>query len=268
MATIQANGVALEYRVEGSGPPLVWVSGTGMSGDAWHRFQIPYFQDRFTCITYDLRGSGKSECPDAPYSAKVMAEDLLGLLDGLDIRAASLVGFSLGAATIQELAIAEPSRVRAAVLMSTWSSTALEHHIRRHFEARLFALQENAIEVFKKFAFWMWAPSMVDDDHETVAELDRYFATIAGARDISGYIGHFEADLAHETLDRLPQISCPTLVVSGAEDLVTRPAYNRRVAAAIPGAQIVEIPRGGHLAFLEQPAAMNEAIDGFLRQVR
>jgi pimeloyl-ACP methyl ester carboxylesterase len=175
-----------------------------------------------------------------------------------------MVGFSLGAATIQEFAIANPDRIAAAVLMSTWSSTALEHHIRRHFESRLFALQENAIEVFKKFAFWMWAPSMVDDHYDRITELDAYFATIAGARDLSGYVGHFTADLAHETLERLPRITCPTLVVSGREDLVTRPAYNQRVAAAIPGAQLAEIPAGGHLAFLEQPELMNDAIDSFL----
>jgi 3-oxoadipate enol-lactonase len=264
MTAITVNDVELDYRLEGSGPPLVWVSGTGMSGDAWHRYQIPRFADRYTCLTYDLRGSGRSECPDAPYSARVMAEDLLALLDALDIDRPRIAGFSLGAATVQEFAIANPERIAAAVLISTWSSTAREHHIRRHFESRLFALQENAIEVFKKFAFWMWAPSMVDDHYDHITELDAYFATIAGARHLSGYVGHFQADLAHESLARLPQITCPTLVVSGQEDLVTRPVYNQTVAAAIPGAHIAEIPCGGHLAFLEQPDLMNDAIDGFL----
>jgi 3-oxoadipate enol-lactonase len=264
MSFIHVNGVDLDYRIEGQGPPLIWVSGTGMSGDAWHRYQVPHFRDRYTCITYDLRGSGKSDCPEDTYSARVMAEDLVGLMDALEIPSASLAGFSLGAATVQELAINHPTRVSSAILISTWSSTALEHHIRMHFESRLMALQEGPIEVFRKFAFWMWAPSMVDDDFETIAELDAWFPTIAGARDICGYVGHFQADLAHETLDRLPSISCPTLVVSGAEDLVTRPAYNQRVAAAIPGAQIVEIARGGHLAFLEHPEEMNAALDGFL----
>jgi pimeloyl-ACP methyl ester carboxylesterase len=267
MTMIDINGIALDYRIEGSGPPLIWVSGTGMSGDAWHRYQVPHFRDRYTCITYDLRGSGKSDCPESPYTSRVMAEDLVGLMDALNIPAAHLAGFSLGAATIQELAINHPSRVSSAVLISTWSSTSLEHHIRLHFESRLMALQRGPVEVFKKFAFWMWAPSMVDDDFDRIAELDAWFPTIAGARDVSGYIGHFQADLAHETLDRLPQIACPTLVWSGAEDLVTRPAYNRRVAAAIPGAEIVEVPRGGHLAFLEHPEALNDAMDAFLARV-
>jgi 3-oxoadipate enol-lactonase len=237
-----------------------------MNGDAWHRSQVPQFADRYRCITYDLRGSGRSECPDAPYSAAIMAADLVALLDDLGVDRAHLVGFSLGAATIQELAIAHPERVRSAVLMSTWSSTSLEHHVQRHYESRIYALRHaEDFEVFRKFAFWMWAPSTLDDRFDEFVELEKFLGSVSGARDRSGYIGHFAADLAHETLDRLPQISCPVLVVHGAEDLITRPAYNQRVAAAIPGARLAQIPRGGHLAFLEQPEAMNAAIGKFLQ---
>jgi 3-oxoadipate enol-lactonase len=267
MTTARVNGVELDYRIEGSGPPLIWVGGTGMSGDAWHRYQVPHFADRYTCVTYDLRGSGRSECPDAPYSARILADDLHALMDEIGIERAPIIGFSLGAATIQEFALAYPDRITAAVLMSTWSSTSLEHHIQRHYESRIFALQAGPIEVFRKFAFWMWAPSMVDEEFDRIQELEEFFGSIAGARDVSGYIGHFQSDLDHETLDRLPGIACPTLVVSGEEDLVTRPVYNQRVADAIPGAERVLIPRGGHLAFLEHPDPMNEAIDTFLRRL-
>jgi 3-oxoadipate enol-lactonase len=267
MPVATVNGVELHYRETGDGPPLVWVMGTGMNGDAWHRYQVPEFAGRYRCITYDLRGSGRSECPDAPYSAGVMAEDASALLDHLGVADAHFVGFSLGAATVQELAISQPERVRSAVLLSTWSSTSLEHHVRRHYESRIYALRHaEDMEVFRKFAFWMWAPSTVDDRHEDLLELEAFLGTVSGARDRSGYIGHFAADLAHETLDRLPGISCPVLVVHGDEDLITRPPYNRRVADAIPGAQLAEIPRAGHLAYLEQPEAVNAAIGKFLQE--
>jgi len=62
MPVATVNGVELHYRETGSGTPLVWVMGTGMNGDAWHRYQVPEFMDRYRCITYDLRGSGRSEC--------------------------------------------------------------------------------------------------------------------------------------------------------------------------------------------------------------
>jgi 3-oxoadipate enol-lactonase len=266
MSVISVNGVELHYREAGDGAPLVWVMGTGMNGDAWHRYQVPEFSDRYRCITFDLRGSGRSECPDAPYTAGVLAEDLTGLLDHLGVSNAHFVGFSLGAATLQELALSHPERVRSIVLMSTWSSTTLEHHVRRHYESRMYALQHADMEVFRRFAFWMWAPSTVDDRYEDLLELEAFLGTVSGARDVSGYMGHFAADLAHETLERLPEISCPTLVIHGDEDLITLPAYNQRVAAAIPGARLVGIPQGGHLAYLEQPAAMNAAISKFLKE--
>ena len=260
------NGVELHYRETGDGTPLVWVMGTGMNGDAWHRYQVPEFSSSYRCITFDLRGSGRSECPDGPYSAALLAEDLVGLLDHLGVDDAHFVGFSLGAATLQELALSHPQRTRSVVLMSTWSSTAREHHVRRHYESRIYALRHADMEVFKKFAFWMWAPSTLDERYEDLVELEAFLGTVSGARDVSGYIGHFAADLAHETLDRLPRIACPVLVVHGDEDLITRPAYNQRVAAAIPGARLVEVPRAGHLAYLEQPEAMNAAIRTFLQQ--
>ncbi len=256
----------LHYRETGDGFPLVWVMGTGMNGDAWHRYQVPEFSSSYRCITFDLRGSGRSECPDGPYSAALLAEDLVGLLDHLGVDDAHFVGFSLGAATLQELALSHPQRTRSVVLMSTWSSTAREHHVRRHYESRIYALRHADMEVFKKFAFWMWAPSTLDERYEDLVELEAFLGTVSGARDVSGYIGHFAADLAHETLDRLPRIACPVLVVHGDEDLITRPAYNQRVAAAIPGATLVEVPRAGHLAYLEQPEAMNAAIRTFLQK--
>ena len=55
------NGLETHYRDTGEGPPLVWVMGTGMNGDAWHRYQVPEFSNRYRCITYDLRGSGRSD---------------------------------------------------------------------------------------------------------------------------------------------------------------------------------------------------------------
>lgn len=77
-------------------------------------------------------------------------------------------------------------------------------------------------------------------------------------------VNGLETDLAHEVLDRLPQISCPVLAAYGGENRITRPEYSQRVAAAIPGARVAEIARAGHLAFLEQPKAMDAAISKFL----
>jgi pimeloyl-ACP methyl ester carboxylesterase len=267
MTAVIVNGVELDYRIVGEGEPLVWVMGTGMSGEAWHRGQVPAFSERYRCLTYDLRGCGKSGCPQAEYTPRVLADDLRALLDATGIAQAHFVGFSLGSATVQELALLEPHRVRSAVLLSTWSTTAREHHIRRHYESRLYALEHTTFDVFAKFAFWMWSPTLVDEEHERILELEGFLRGVSGSRDPSGYAGHFKADIAHETFDRLGRLQCPTLVLHGEEDLITLPRYNETVARAIAGSRIVTIPRAGHLAFLEQPDKVNEAITTFLNEL-
>lgn len=258
------NGLATTIWRSGQGEPLLWVMGTGMSGRAWHQFAVPAFEGEFECITYDMRGVGSADCPAAEYTPRVLAEDVIALLDHLGIDSAHMVGFSLGSVTLQEVAINWPDRVRSVTLLSTWGRTADEHHIRRHYESRMYALANGPLDVFRRFAFWMWSPSLVDEEYERIVELEAFLSSVSGSRDVSGFIGHFAADLAHDSIDRLPSVTCPTLVLYGDEDLITRPAYNTRVAQTIPGAREVVVPRAGHLAFLEQPDAINAAIRAFL----
>ena len=263
MPSLLVNDINLAYDTEGSGPPIVWISGTGNSRGTW-RAQVEHFRASYTCVTYDLRGTGRSDAPVEQYTVAMMAQDTAGLIDALGIESAHFVGFSLGSAIVQELALARPDLVQSAVLLSTWSSSAREHHIRRHFSSRLVALQEAPIEVFRAFAFWMWSPTIVDNEPDLVERTERLFLEESSAQPRHAYENHFIADLGHETRDRLTDIRCPTLVLYGAEDLITLPSYNRTVAELIPDARIREIPVAGHLAWAERPTAVNEAIDEFL----
>ena len=175
----------------------------------------------------------------------------------------AIVGLSLGSAVGQELAMARPDLVERLVLLATWSSTAAEHHIRRHFESRLYALEHGPIDVYAQFAFWMSSPTLYDTEPERQASVERLLAAHM-SRNLAGTAGHFRADLAHETRDRLGRISCPTLVVHGDEDLITLPRYNRAVAALIPGASLATIRAAGHLSWLERPEQLNALLDDFL----
>lgn len=268
MAFIETDGLRLGYEVVGSGPPIVWVPGTGVSGKVWHRTQVPYFKDRYTCLTVDLRGSGESDAPPGPYTVPELAQDVAAVASSvLGGEAAHFVGWSLGAAAIQELALRRPELVRSATLVSTWSSTRREHHIRRWFEARLMALRKAPVEVFRAFAFCMWAPTVVDLEPDLMEDLEGFFRSISYSLPIHAYEAHFEADLSHDTYDRLPQIRCPTLVLCGEEDFITLPRYNRTVAERIPGARLEVIPRAGHFVFVERGEETNRAIDSFVGSV-
>ncbi|MGI8557015.1 MAG: alpha/beta fold hydrolase [Solirubrobacteraceae bacterium] len=267
MARAHVNGVELEYEITGGGEPLVFVGGTGVGGGIWHRSQVPRFCSRYTCVTFDLRGTGASDAPQSPYTVALFARDAEALLDRLGVRRAHFVGLSLGTAVIQEIALRNPMLVRSAVLLGTWSSTRREHHIRRWFEARLKTLRDAPLAVFHAYSFWMWAPSVVDREPGLVEELEAFFREHSGRQPLHAYVNHFEADLRHETLDRLDQVACPVLVVYGEEDLITLPRYNEAVARRITGARSVRISNCGHLAFIERPDPVNAAIEQFLEEV-
>src|SRR5262249_39589621 len=88
-------------------------------------------------------------------------------------------------------------------------------------------------------------------------------------RRVESLIGALAA--LRDRLDRralLPGIGCPTLVVVGSEDTVTPPEESRAMAAAIPNARLIEIPRAGHLSNLEAPSEFNRAVAEFLNEIR
>jgi 3-oxoadipate enol-lactonase len=111
---VAANGIELDVRVSGSGPPLVLLHALGETSADWD-VVLPAFEERFTVHAVDLRGHGGSDWPGA-YSLELMRDDVLALLDALDLPAVDLVGHSLGGFVAHLVAQQVPSRVRRLVL--------------------------------------------------------------------------------------------------------------------------------------------------------
>lgn len=261
MPITSCGAVRVHHEEHGSGPAVVWIPGTGLYGSSWAP-QTDYFADRYRCLTVDLRGAG-SEGPLDGLTVADLAGDVAAWMDAIDVGPAVVVGLSLGSAVAQELALSRPDLVRGLGLVATWSSTTREHHIRRHFESRLYALEKGPLDVFAQFAFWMSAPAVIDNE----PDLQRRVEGLLGehtSRNPPGTAAHFRADLFHETRDRLPTITCPTLVVHGDQDLITLPWYNRAVADAVPGARLETIADAGHLVWLERPDLLNAALEELL----
>jgi pimeloyl-ACP methyl ester carboxylesterase len=110
MPTIVANGNNLYYEVHGHGPLLVLIPGLGYNGWMWHKM-IPGLAEKFQVISIDNRGSGLSDKPPGPYTAQMLAADVIGLLDAFDVRQAHIVGHSMGGFIAQAIAVDYPERV-------------------------------------------------------------------------------------------------------------------------------------------------------------
>src|SRR5664279_784723 len=96
MPFLTSNGISLYYEVAGEGPPVCLINGYRLSSAAWPPSFIPSLSTRCTIISFDNRGTGRSDKPQAGYEIANLAQDVIGLLDGLNLPRVHLFGFSMG----------------------------------------------------------------------------------------------------------------------------------------------------------------------------
>src|SRR3954451_12802747 len=233
--TVQVGDIAVAVQEYGDGEPLLVINGTSQSLGFWADM-ASVWAVRHRVITYDLRGMGGTERGSGEMTVASLAQDALGLLDALEVERTQVLGYSLGSAVAQELALAAPDRVASLVLYCTWARTdgfqravitGLAHPLRTgDIEAALGALG-NA-----------FSPQLLDSPEfgELVEQLLPLFPSTE--QQVRTTVEQWDADLAHDTLDRLGGITAPTLVIAGEQDLLTPPWQGRQVAELIPGAEL------------------------------
>src|SRR5436190_19670913 len=117
---VERNGVKLFYEIYGDGPDTVFFVPTwAIVHSRIYKAQLPYFSERFRCITYDGRGNGKSDRPEdvKSYSLDNYVADALAVMDATKAEQAILVGLSFGGMVASVLAAHHPGRVKAAILV-------------------------------------------------------------------------------------------------------------------------------------------------------
>ena len=247
MPFASANSVRTYFEIAGSGPPLLLIAGNGMDHTTF-RDQVPAFSQHFRCITYDMRGIGKSDVPDGGYSIREMSVDALELLTALDIPTAHIGGYSLGGAIGQEMALASPSRVQSLSLYSTYSH--VEPYLRRRYDLLIKILDDCTPELWAMFttftAFGEEYINTHDDEltREVALRESRWRGPDAPSK--KGMLGHYRAILSHNALDRLSDIRCPTWIAVGSSDPVTPPSYARILNERIAGSQLSIYPGAPH----------------------
>jgi len=259
MPTLHSNGIELACDVTGRGEPLLFLHGLGSRGEDW-AMQVPFFAARYRVITADMRGHGASSKPPGPYSVRMMAEDVVGLMDGLEIESAHVVGLSMGGMIAFQLAVDRPERVRSLVIVN--SGPALVPRTpgewlrvqQRLLLARLFGPARTGRFLSKRLF-----PKPEQEALRTQI-VDRW-----ALNDPAAYLAALRALVGWSVLDRVGQIRCPVLVISGDRDYT--PADTKRAyAAGIPGARFVMINDSGHATPIDQANVFNRCVLEFLTQ--
>ncbi|MBN9045604.1 MAG: alpha/beta fold hydrolase [Rhizobiales bacterium] len=254
--------VVLNYRLTGDGPErLVCIHGVGASLDAWNGV-LAHLGGRFTVLTFDLRGHGRSSKVKGRYEIDDFADEALALADHVGFTDFHLAGFSLGGLIAQQIALAVPGRVRSLILLSTVAGRNAEE--RDRVMARLEALKGGERGSHYDASVSRWFSDAFRERHpEILAAMRRRNAENDPECYAAAYRVLAETDLG----DALHDIRVPTLIATGEFDM----GSNSRMAAfmhgEIAGSELRILPNLRHSILIEAPEIVGAMMRDFLEKV-
>lgn len=255
----QSSGVRIAWERRGSGPPLLLIHGLGYGRWGWEPV-VDELAEAHEVVLFDNRGVGESDAPLGPYSARMLAEDAVSVLDAAGLERAHVLGTSLGGMVALQLALDRPERVDRLVLACTTpggerSAPMPEQTVRLIQESpalpREVAMRrgvENAL-----------APGADPGVIERIME-----HRVATAQPLAAWLAQASAGMSFDVWSRVGEIAAPTLVLTGDLDVVVDPRNSELLAAMIPGARLEVFPGTGHLFFWEAPERFVQVVKEFL----
>lgn len=261
MPKVQANGINLFYEVHGAGEPLLLIYGLAGRGNGW-KFQIEALSSHYQVISFDNRGVGDTDQPDEAYSLGQMADDAAGLLYALGVESAFVFGISMGGMIAQEFALRHPARVRKLALGCT--HCGIKHCVPSPaWVTEIFKSLpgKSREQVVRDCTPINYSPHTQQHNPQLIESLVPLF--VDNRQRLPAYLRQLSAIYAFDTYDRLPQLSAPTLVLTGADDVLVPPGNSGIIAERIPGARLIEFPDAGHLFFIEKADDVNRTLREF-----
>ncbi len=260
---IDCNGVALNVFDSGSGQPLLLVHGFPLDHTMW-RGQMDDLSDRFRVIAPDLRGFGKSQVVPSVATMEQMADDLAALLESLGEREpVTFCGLSMGGYVAWQFWRRHRARLKHLILCDTRAVADSDEMAQFRLKTAERVLREGPSVVADMMLAKLFAESTLRAQPEILAATRQVILAADAQGVAAALLGMAQRIDMTETLS---QIDVPALVVCGEHDAISTVEEMRGIAGSIPGAEFVEIKDAGHMAPLEQPRAINEAIRLFLQR--
>jgi pimeloyl-ACP methyl ester carboxylesterase/predicted glycosyltransferase len=274
--SIDRGGVKLRYEIYGDGPEtMVFVPPWAIVHSRVYKAQLPYFSERFRCITFDPRGNGKSERPAdvASYSLESCVADAIAVMDVTNAGRAVVVGLSYGGLLASILAAHHPERVSAAILVGTASSIGPGYS---YMTSQHFLAQRETFEGWDKYNREHWLTDYPDFADHFIRNIftephssKQIEDGVEWAQETTGavLVKTVDARTIPPSFDvseaMFRKIACPVLMIHGENDQI-QPIARARVVADVIGAELVIIPGGGHNLLGRFPAKCNALIVDFL----
>ncbi len=272
---IPIRDTSLYVEVTGNGDPLLLMHG-GPGADHWTLLPFRQLADRFTLIFYDHRCNGRSQgAPVESMTFENLTADADALRQKLGYDRWAVLGHSFGGHVALEYALRYPGSLSHLVLADTGGDSRWS----RHNAAKVLARRGYSPKKTELVRRWFNGEIAPD-------EMLRIFLQIGGAYNHHNGLwvvrevihGAWRSKMAPEALifagrhllngwtvmDRLGEITVPTLIIAGRDDFIFPPEHQRELAAAIPHARLRLIDRAGHNPHAEQPAEVMAAVTHFV----
>jgi 3-oxoadipate enol-lactonase len=258
MTTMKVNGLSLYYEFKGTGEALVFIHGLGSISRDWS-FQMEFFSRYFQVIAYDVRGHGLSDKPQGPYSVSMFADDLAHMLKKLGVKDSHLVGLSMGGLIAFQFAVEFPKMVRSLTIVNSWADMRP-----KNFQDRWMLFRRNVI--FRLLNMRRIGETLAKGlfIKPEQAELRRSFVESWAKNHKPSYMAALGAAKGWSVVDRLSEISIPTLVVSSDEDY-TPVAAKQTYVDKMPNARLAVIHDSRHAVPVERPDEFNSILLKFLQ---
>lgn len=270
------NGINIHYKTYGQGEPtFILLHGFGASVFSWREVVEPLAQYG-TVIAYDRPAFGLTERPlewegESPYGPQAQVDIVIGLMDELGVEKAILVGNSAGGTVSMQVALQHPERVEALILVDaavyagggapSWSRPILKTPQMNHVGPLIARqLQAQGVEFIK--TAWHDPSKITQDIFDgyqkplQIANWDKALWQLTVASEESGLV------------ERLAEVTMPTLVITGDDDRIVPTEQSLRLADELPNAELKVIAQSGHLPHEEKPVEFMQAVTEFLSTLK
>ena len=262
-----SSGVGLFHRDWGDGPPVVFVASWSLPSDSWAYQMLASSETGFRCIAYDRRGHGRSDDPGRGFDFDTLADDLAAVMEALDLRDATLVGFSMGTGEIvRYLTRNGVGRVARVVLVGTTTPMLVRA------VDNPGGVDPAVFEAFRRDALMRDFPGWIDDSMVPFVTPDTPSGLCNWVRDMAlrtSAKALLECNRTLTTADfraELRSVAVPTLVVHGEHDATCRlELTGRPTAALLPNAQLAVYEGAPHGLFLTHMARLNADLLAFIK---
>ena len=262
---VASDGIRLHYQDIGrhGAPVVLLIQGLGADKNGWIA-QRPALMLRYRVIAFDNRGAGRSDKPFGPYTLEQMADDAVAVLDACDVDRAHVVGASMGGAITQLVYLRHPERVRSMVLacsacrnvpwreelLQSWADLAMSKGmgVMAHHAGR-WVIGPRSFRRLWPAVGWLGPLAMGRVPHAFAAQVKAIISVNDGQA------------------DNLRDITVPTLIMVGNQDILTPRADSEEMNELIPGSELVVISGAAHGFMIEHASTFNRVLKEFLERV-